>query len=308
MSRRNSAYNVPKICGNPYFTSCQINIAPAVSFHSTESLDKMGLGTAGGRHYDSHDHPASLTVMSALSDLPDGMHEGFFFLLELGCYVRLANHRLVGFCGLHYHGGQPPRPVREDADVPKWATRINIIWYPSDSIIKRDGVCALHTFPAVAANRFATLETSAHPSLNVAPTSSTSNDTSPPLSFLADGHACMEPADQIAFMAREFYTFMQTSLRSVPGAKLQFNQEQWMSSIQLYNPSSNTYDALSWPHGPDGTTGSRTGVLLESSQMYNDHIFSIPSKLKDMQLNDIPYGVPSRTYFTSTILPWLTHY
>ena len=282
--RRSELRNVPRICDSPYFTSCQVNITPTVSLHSNESLEAGGLGSAGCPHCDGHDHASSITFMTANSDLPEGMHEGLFFLIEFGCYVHLVNHRLVGFCGLHFHGGQPPRPVSEDAVPPKWATRVTIIWYPSHSIMERLGVCALIN------SAKGMVETRAHPSLGVpAPSPPVDENTNaPPLAFYNDGPSCMKPADLCRFLTREFYCYIQNKLSHIDGVELSFDQKQWMSSISMKDENTGQFVPLEWPLGPDraDTEDERSQAMDEFRDMHKQHVMTIPSMLKDIDLVD----------------------
>lgn len=113
----------------------QVNLAGGVPYESRVGLS-ASLGNAGEAHTDKRDDPEKFTAMLAMGDI-DTLHPGFFFLLELGVYIYMANYRVVHFSGLQRHGGSPPR-ARRGEDVPAWATRMTVIWYPSLPAMTRE--------------------------------------------------------------------------------------------------------------------------------------------------------------------------
>ncbi|KAH8107463.1 hypothetical protein DFH11DRAFT_1495430, partial [Phellopilus nigrolimitatus] len=93
-------------------------------------------------HRDMGDHIASLTMMFSFGNLP-GLHQGNFFLFELGIYVAVENYKLLAFKGLQYHGGSPPRSLDPDVPPRKDAIRLTFICYPSERAMERTGLMSL---------------------------------------------------------------------------------------------------------------------------------------------------------------------
>jgi hypothetical protein len=89
-------------------------------------------------HIDQKDDPGAKTAMlSLVSVLADeGYESGHFNLLSMGLYIKLDPFKLMGFSGLHKHGGTPPLspPGKPPADS---ACRIMVIMYPPASMLSQ---------------------------------------------------------------------------------------------------------------------------------------------------------------------------
>jgi hypothetical protein len=89
-------------------------------------------------HIDQKDDPGAETAMLSLVSVPpDKSYEpSQFHLLSMGLYIKLDPFKLMGFSGLHKHGGTPPLspPGKPPADS---AYRIMVVMYPLASMLSQ---------------------------------------------------------------------------------------------------------------------------------------------------------------------------
>jgi hypothetical protein len=135
----------PGIDSNAYFQGVQINFSKCQTHEDATQLNQ-GLGHFGEMHIDKDDHPAYLTNILIISDLPPSYHPGIFMFYELGAYIRMDPLVSANFSGLRYHGGTSPTPPLGQKPA-AWAYRLVHISYPAKSIIDMSSRQAIATLP-----------------------------------------------------------------------------------------------------------------------------------------------------------------
>ncbi|KAH8105700.1 hypothetical protein DFH11DRAFT_1550211 [Phellopilus nigrolimitatus] len=240
--------NIPPI-GNPlnkgFFNATQMNAAGAVPFNSSISL-KPSLGVAGGSHRDMGDHIASLTMMFSFGNLP-GLHQGNFFLFELGIYVAVENYKLLAFKGLQYHGGSPPRSLDPDVPPPKDAIRLTFICYPSERAMERTGLMSL---ASASANSIIEVDRRL-PDLT-------------PEQLSRSGLNMARDSDAILVLSQGVVSQMSSDRR------LYIDTEKFMSAFSWHDAQKGEYvHDLTWENAPGGLL-DKQGVLREKEQQFRD--------------------------------------
>ncbi|KAJ7501342.1 hypothetical protein B0H11DRAFT_1908212 [Mycena galericulata] len=145
-----SMLNIPPlgIPGNFGYQTCQINVAPAEPYGSTNSLEKS-MGDFGKPHRDKKDSPGRFTNMTMASRLPDNYILGKFFIPRFGIHFSLHNFDSVNFCGLNIHGGSPPM-APEGCQVQNDAARVTVIQYPPGAMGDGLGHLAVAAWPGAS--------------------------------------------------------------------------------------------------------------------------------------------------------------
>ena len=243
--------NLPPI-GSPlnkgFWTSAQINIAPAVAFCSGGGALADALGQAGQSHTDDNDEPANWTCMVSLSDAPT-CHDGVVAWMELGFFAVLRNNRPVYFRGRRLHGGTAPH-APEGVPVPRSLVRMTAIMYLNQAIMRREGSWT------VAFDKEHIVET---PPLG-RPVPEPTLDTR--RSMIEFGGDLMTLPSYFNWQAREWFNIAYEGTRRMnrlpPGAKMTINPAIFLSafkySIQTTQADGTTssveYDMDEWEHPP----------------------------------------------------------
>lgn len=109
----------------------------------------VSMGTFGDDHIDSKDHAGAPTNMTILSNFPQWVHQGFFFLLEIGVAYKLDYLLSMFFSGLRRHCGTPPTYAKgRGSELPKGSNRLAVIGYPSAAHFNGTSGFALAAGPA----------------------------------------------------------------------------------------------------------------------------------------------------------------
>lgn len=102
---------------------------------------KKQMKAFGGKHRDKKDSPGGMTLFFVFADVPldKGYEGGRFHFPELGGYLILDEFLVIGFSGLHSHGGTPPRAPKGVKPDPRFI-RFAVVLYPPTVISSGDAV------------------------------------------------------------------------------------------------------------------------------------------------------------------------
>ena len=83
------------------------------------------------------------------NDLPEaGYHPGYLYFPEVGLIVPLSGLGCIAFNGLHFHGGEPPTPITQDAEEKDWPYRLVTVHYPHAIPLDGKAITAWMPFPS----------------------------------------------------------------------------------------------------------------------------------------------------------------
>lgn len=270
--------NLPAIgvdANQGFFSQEQVNLAGVEMFDSSAGLDK-NMGKAGLPHYDPKDDPQGYTCMFATSNTDecgDNIHPGFFHFLELGLFVRCNNFRLVFFSGLHFHGGSPPRAMK-DFSVPSHYIRYNNILYPNNALSSG----TISTVICVSSGGASRIENK--PCARYDPKAAVAVQQGP-LNYMRDGTSIMSEQAYLSFITREAALHLENMFRQSELIGLNYEALK----VLFVNKSSNEpVDFWSdWKYAPDKFQEEKDDMLghhnyLERKKL--DVCMTVPTQIR----------------------------
>ncbi|KAJ7875413.1 hypothetical protein B0H13DRAFT_2348154 [Mycena leptocephala] len=184
-----SMLNIPPLglSGNTAHNTLQMNVAPALPYGSTQTLEGS-LGFYGGNHNDNKDSPARFTNMTIQFHIP-----------RLGIYFTLRNFDSANFCGLNYHGGTPPVAPR-GVNLQKDAYCITFISYPPEKMGEGLGHVVIGAMPTAKDRVLKMSAEMQHIDCDSCINRTYVNDAN----FAADGQVVMDIRPHCVFIAHMF--------------------------------------------------------------------------------------------------------
>ncbi|KAF8573673.1 hypothetical protein K439DRAFT_1624899 [Ramaria rubella] len=130
---------------NIHFVAFQLNFSKCYK-HGNAAALRQEMGFFGGMHVDAGGHPAYLSNLTVLSNLPHDYHPGVFMLYELGVYIRMDAYTGVNLSGLRLHvGTAPTAPFGKKPDPS--AYRLCHVSYPPHCVMDMSSRQALGVLP-----------------------------------------------------------------------------------------------------------------------------------------------------------------